>query len=222
MRIHNVLLFPFLLDCSKHTTDPFWKYIFEDLACGKAPYGAFINKNFLCCNFKHKEFIYKLDETLPSEKLFNDIYSLLKTKLNIQSSIEQYEDSKIINKILNDNQFEFKQWSDIKKKSLKVFLIEEFVIYQKKKYKLSNRVMQELMSLIYLGLIFKNITSNDIIIKNNKIFSISGISFKNKKMVINYDIYHTKTLKKTEESKKETMVKKWVKYLDQLSSKIKV
>ena len=82
--------------------------------------------------------------------------------------------------------------------------------------------MQELMSLIYLGLIFKNITSNDIIIENSKIVSITGISFKSKKLIINYDIYHSKILKKTEESKKEMMGKKWVQYLDQISSKIKV
>ena len=220
MRIHNVLLFPFLLNCSKHTTDPFWKYIFEDLACGKAPYGAFINKNFLCCNFKHKEFIYKLDKTLSSEKLFKDIYNLLKTKLNIQSSIEQYEDSKIIQKILNDNHFEFKTWSDIKKKSLKVFLIEHYVIRQKKLYKLPNKLAQQLSSLIYLGLVFKNITSNDIIIKNNSITHIKGISFKLHKMIISYDVYDAKFLKKNEDNKKETMVKKWIKYLDNLASKV--
>ena len=37
------------------------KYIFEDLAYGKTPYGAYFNKDFLCCSFKGKEFSYKLD-----------------------------------------------------------------------------------------------------------------------------------------------------------------
>ena len=70
MPIQNVLLFPFLLKCSSHTDDPFWKYIFEDLSCGKSPYGAFIQKDFLCCNFKNKEFIYKLDEQKSPKLLF--------------------------------------------------------------------------------------------------------------------------------------------------------
>ena len=221
MQIRNVLLFPFLLDCPKFTQDPFWKYIFEDLACGKAPYGAFIHKNFLCCNFKHKEFIYKLDETLPSEKLFTDIQTILKTKLSIQSSIEQYEDSKTIHKLLNSKKFHFKNWSDIKKKTLKVFLIEQYVIQQKKKYNLTNETAQQLISIIYLGLTFKNITSDDIIIKKNVIYNIKGVLFKQKKMIINYDIYDVKFFKKIDDNKKETMVKKWIKYIDGLTALIK-
>ena len=84
--------------------------------------------------------------------------------------------------MLDEEQFEIKCWSDIKKKTIKGFLIENYVIKNKKKYNLSVKTSQELLSLIYLGISFKNITADNILIKNNEIHSIQGISFKKQKM----------------------------------------
>ena len=55
------LIYPFFIDCCKYTDDIFWKFVFEDLAYGKTPYGIYLTKNFLCCNYKGKEFSYKID-----------------------------------------------------------------------------------------------------------------------------------------------------------------
>ena len=46
------LVYPFFLKCCEYTDDIFWKFVFEDLAYGKSPYGTYITKNFLCCNYK--------------------------------------------------------------------------------------------------------------------------------------------------------------------------
>ena len=70
------IIYPVFLECCQFTIDSFWENIFEDLAYGKTPYGTYINKDFLCCSYKDKEFSYKI-ERKDSEKLYKDIYNLL-------------------------------------------------------------------------------------------------------------------------------------------------
>ena len=51
------LIYPFFIECLQYTSDKFWKNVFEDLAYGITPAGTYINKDFLTCNYKDKEFI---------------------------------------------------------------------------------------------------------------------------------------------------------------------
>ena len=62
MLVKKELLYPIFLECSQHADDTFWENIFEDLAYGKAPYGTYISKDFLCCGYKKKEFSYKIEK----------------------------------------------------------------------------------------------------------------------------------------------------------------
>ena len=98
------LVYPIFLECCKYTKDNFWKYIFEDLAYKKTPYGIYIYCDYICCNYKGKEFNYKIDNAKDSKELFGDIYRLFnkrfellseKDKLNRRSLFEENE-----NKIL--------------------------------------------------------------------------------------------------------------------------
>ena len=79
MAIKKEILYPVFLECLQFINDAFWENIFEDLAYGKTPYGTYINKDFLCCNYKNKEFSYKIEKKDP-KTLYNDIYSLLGNK----------------------------------------------------------------------------------------------------------------------------------------------
>ena len=79
MVITNILVYPFLLKCCAFTNDNFWKYVFEDLAYGKPPYGTYITHNFLCCKYKDKEFSYKICDKKSAEKL-----------LSVSTAISQY------------------------------------------------------------------------------------------------------------------------------------
>ena len=80
------ILYPIFLECLQYTTDTFWENIFEDLAYGKTPYGTYINKNFLCCNYKNKEFSYKIEKK-NADQLYNDVFNLLAKKLGLLSLI---------------------------------------------------------------------------------------------------------------------------------------
>ena len=90
MPIKKEIVYPVFLECCEFATDSFWDNVFEDLAYGKTPYGTYINKNFLCCSYKNKEFSYKIERKEPIE-LYTDIYDLLTKKLGIMSHKEKID-----------------------------------------------------------------------------------------------------------------------------------
>ena len=85
----NKLVYPIFLKCCKFSHDNFWKFILEDLAYGNCPYGTYIVKNYLCCNYKGKEFSYKIDSKKKPDIVYSEIYDILThiTFLNIESQI---------------------------------------------------------------------------------------------------------------------------------------
>jgi hypothetical protein len=44
------IAYPVFLEACQYTEDAYWENIFEELAYGKAPYGTYISKDFLCCS----------------------------------------------------------------------------------------------------------------------------------------------------------------------------
>ena len=84
--IKNDLIYPIFLDCCLFTDNDFWKYILEDLAYGRSPYGTYIKKDFLCCNYKNKEFSYKINQKKEPEVIYNEIHDLLYNKLGLLSN----------------------------------------------------------------------------------------------------------------------------------------
>ena len=173
------IIYPFFIECCKFTNDIFWKSIYEDLAYGITPYGTYINKDFLTCNYKDKEFIYKIQKKDPKE-LYNDIYNLFKNKLSLMS---RNEIMKKKNDISISQEQTYEEWSDIKKKNLKEVLIEKYAINMSNKHNLTIVQTKYLMSLIFLSFVFKISTANDIIMKNGKIESINGIEFEKGKII---------------------------------------
>ena len=88
MPVKRDILYPIFLKTIQYTEDNFWKDTFENLAYSICPSGSYISKGFLCSNIKGKEFVYKFIDKEP-ERIYNDIYSLLKLKLNIMSKNER-------------------------------------------------------------------------------------------------------------------------------------
>ena len=178
------LLYPFFIDCTVFAKDKFWKGIFEDLAYGIAPYGAYVSKGAIVCNYKNKEFMYRIVNKNP-EELYNELYNLFSLKLNIMSK-EQVLQRKETNERVQE---EITDWASIKKKNFKDFLLENWAIRAKNKYHLNLAQTRYLLTVIFLGLVFKIFTSKDIIIKNGIIEEIKGISFTHKKVILERDIY---------------------------------
>jgi hypothetical protein len=111
------LLYPFLIECCKYTEDRFWKSIFEDLAYGITPSGTYINKDFLMCNYKDKEFTYKI-QNKNSKEIYDELFNIFKSKLCLVSRDEIINKKKIIEDKYSNHLYEYVYWSDIKKKNI--------------------------------------------------------------------------------------------------------
>jgi hypothetical protein len=220
MPIRKEIIYPVLLECCEFAPDKFWKNIFEDLAYGKTPYGTYISKNFLCCSYKDKGFSYKIERKNPRQ-LFKDIYDLLTKKLGILSFKERQ------NKRINFHKTEerikkFRQdWGNIRKKSIKDLLIERFVVDMKIKHSLPIKKAKQLLSMIFIAIVFKVITTKDIHYSDGKIKYIDGIEFSTKNFKITRDIYDvdiTSPVETIETPKKDLKIL-WERYLTSLRKK---
>lgn len=211
----KILIYPFLLKCCELTEDIFWRNVFEDLAYGYSPIGTFIYKDFLTCVLKGKECSYKIEEK-ESDVLYNEIYNLLCNKIGILSSIQQHNQ-----KLLLDSQYidTNVNWSLIRKKNTKEFLIEKYVLKMKDQYELSIDQCKLLLSMIFLGIIFKTINIKNIYYVDGEIESIDFIQFSKG------EVKYTKDLISSipEETKipltyKKYVTENWIPYLDQVIS----
>lgn len=216
MAIKKEILYPVFLECLQFINDAFWENIFEDLAYGKTPYGTYINKDFLCCNYKNKEFSYKIEKKDP-KTLYNDIYSLLGKKLGILSIRDKTNRQIDFQNIENELKECRKNWSNIRKKNIKDLLIERYVLNMKNKYSLSYKQAQTLLSTIFIGLVFKVISVKDIKYSDGNITEIEGISFSNKEFKFEKNIYGNDIeFRKCILLDKNSMSDNWEKFLTSL------
>jgi hypothetical protein len=167
------IIYPYFLHCCHETDELFWKYIFEDLSYGRAPYGVYFTKGFICCGFKGKEFSYRINENKPIPELFQDIKKILQTKLGLQST----EDLINVRQKFDETTKELSladcsDWSKVKKKEVKNLLLETFVI--KNNPNESRIKLKKQLSTLLLALQLKIITNEDIAIENGKIISIKN------------------------------------------------
>jgi hypothetical protein len=220
MVIKKEILYPMFLECIKYTDDIFWENVFEELSYGKTPYGTYISKNFFCCNYKDKGFNYKIDDKNP-EELHNDIYSLLVKKLGLLSQKDKIKKRLEFLNTDEENKDSKKTWSSIRKKNIKDLLIENYVISMKNKYFLTFKQAKYLISIIYIGMIFKIITVKDIDYNDGKINNINGIEFKKKDIILLKDMYDIKMPQSCiliED--KNLMSSNWDKYIDNLKKMV--
>ena len=184
-------LYPIFLKCIPYTEDSFWQNIFEDLAYGKTPSGIYFSKNTICCNFKKKEFIYKINSKKTPDVIFKEIYELFVSRTGIISQREKALLKLDLDTIATNVKNVRCKWTKIRKKAIKDLLIEEYVARMKRKYNLSLSKSQALFSKIVLSLIFKEIKAQDIIFnKYGSIKSINRFIFSKGDYIYEEDIYN--------------------------------
>jgi len=188
MLVKKELLYPIFLECSQHADDTFWENIFEDLAYGKAPYGTYISKDFLCCGYKNKEFSYKIEKK-TSTTIYKEIYTLLTKRLGLLSQREKVKKRKIFTDLEDSIKDTRKKWVDIKKKNMRELLIELYVTRMKSKYMLTSKQAKYVISIILIAIVFKVITAVNIHYSDGRINSIDGIDFNKKQVIIKRDLY---------------------------------
>lgn len=218
MPIRKEILYPSLLKCSKLADNNYWNNIFEDMSYGICPYGAYISKDFLCCNYKKREFSYKIDTTKTNEVLYKEIHNLLSNKLGCMSNAQRKNKKLEYDKLQSNIRNLGSDWSTIRKKNTRDILIELFVLKKQKQHNLSLKQAKLLLSIIFISMVFKVISSKDITFNNREIQSISGIDFDNKKIVYSKKLFDTNDKKEIEFSNKiindsKKMKHVWDKYI---------
>jgi len=216
MPIKKEIIYPIFLECCPHAKNAFWENIFEDLAYGKTPYGTYISKEFLCCSYRKKDFSYKI-ERKPSIQVHTEVYNLLTNKLGLFSPQERTQHKKEFEDLENTMRYSRDDWSSIRKKNVKELLVELFVTRMKNKHSLTLKKARYLLSIIFMAMIFKVITSSDIEYNDGQIQSIKGISFSKNKIIVECDLYNLEPISTTRIIEKKTkMSDNWVKYLKEL------
>jgi hypothetical protein len=207
------LQYPIFLNASQYATDTFWKYIFEDLAYGRTPYGTYITKDFLCCNYKGKEFSYKIDVSKSGEQLYNELYNILFNKFGLLSIEDKQVLRTTFEKTRDSVPLTNSTWASIKKKNIKQLLIENFVIEMKQIYSLTTVDTKKLLSYIATGIIFKTISNEDIDFQSGKIINISGFNFEKGKYIIPKTLFDFDSAQPISTNPKKKLSDIWEKYL---------
>lgn len=184
MPVKREIIYPVFLECCSYADDIFWQNIFEELAYGKAPFGTYISKGFLTCSYKNKEFSYKIERKDP-KILYSDIYSLLSDKLGILSYKEKTRKRLDFHEIEKTIKHSKDEWTSIRRKNIKDIMYEKYVIDMKNTYNLSYNQSKYLLAVLLLSIMFKTISSKDIVYKDNKIIEIEGINFQKGKIILN-------------------------------------
>ena len=196
------LVYPIFLECCKYTKDNFWKYIFEDLAYKKTPYGIYIYCDYLCCNYKGKEFNYKIDNIKNSKELFDDIYRLFTKRFQLLSEQDQLNRRSL---------FEETENKVIYLKKHKYNTIFQYIIDMKKKWNLNLLQAQALLSYILLAFLLKFLKSSDMIFKDNKIISIN---FKNSEIIYENNLLKNFKVQSLEIINTKKLSDLWIKFLE--------
>ena len=206
-------MYPIFLEACQYVADAYWENIFEELAYGRAPYGTYISKDFLCCSYKRKEFSYKIEKK-DAKEVFDEVYSLLVDKLGLLSHRERLDKQKAFSDHEDSIRDSRKTWAEIKKKNVRELLIELYVVKMKRKHSLSLKQSRRLLSVIMVALCFKVLTSDDIEYSDGQIQSIDCIEFVNKQVVITKDLYSIETsLAPNIMLDKKLMSETWEKYI---------
>lgn len=210
------LVYPAFLACTDFTEDDFWKSVFEELAFGVCPSLTYINKGYLMCNARGKEFVYKINAELDPETLFGDVYGLLTEKLGLKSTREIEEHKQAVD---SHQETVYTAWSNIKKKSIRDTIILQFVVEQTEKFQLSSQQSRELFRLINMGVLLKFIVSKHISLKDGRIEYIQGLEFSQGDFVYTKQLAHVPSVGGVNRTK-VSMHELWTRFIDGLAKAV--
>jgi len=213
------VLYPVFEQCVQHTTDDFWKNIFENFSMGKCPKGLYISKDTIYSSNKKKGVFYNIpqyESIAQSKNVFSEVRNILMNELSICSNIDIDNKKREISETnkpgeINDDTV----WSEIRKKNTREIYIIKFVLRMKRKYNLDWHNTQDLYSLVHTSFIYKSQSSKDVNFKNKRIESINGIEYDEslKKFVNKYIVAGCEVDEVLKESCKKYLSDYWDRYV---------
>lgn len=156
------MFYPIFDRCSRYTFDGFWKDIFTGMANGKFPDG--IKYDFDTNSLIFNDEVFVLPKT--ESDTFVEVKNILQTKLHVYSTRD------IFNLDDNSESDEENSWKKIRSKSEKDAILLNFVI--ETFGEINNSDIRKILSKLCLAIQFKDISSDDIFIEDNKIKEIKN------------------------------------------------
>lgn len=203
--------YPIFLEFTHHVKDDYWKLLYEDMAFGKFPSGAYVQKNYFCCYCKGKEFSVEL---IPKNfSVFTQIHSLLSNDLGIRSEKEK--------NVLKESVMKSQDVKD-PKRLIKDVSLTSFIIKKGERYNLPDNIIRKIFSLFIVGFMFKTLLLKDVVFNGNEIQDIRGFTFADRKVRINKNILelkkpHIEYENHTRNDSSNLLSSHWQKYIDNLS-----
>lgn len=188
----SIVQYPIFLKCCQYLSDPFWVYLFEDMAYGKCPYGVIIQDKTVYCILRGREFTYSLDGDKTAEEVSKELCQMLSSKLQILSQQDHFRFRSECQLHTKHYMESIHSWNDIRKKNLKDILLEKFSLSQQSKHAYSNQLTRTLFAIIFIGLQFKTILHRQIEYDHHAIQRIAGITCEPKRFVCEYNVFLTK------------------------------
>lgn len=170
------VVYPFLVKCSTHMPDEFWKSIVMNLALGKYPKCIYFSNYTIFSTTKKVQISYSIPLNRPEKEVAQEIYSFLLENTSLSSLDDNIKKKEMI-ALRKKNIIMSEKWSMIKKKNVRELIMINYVLREKKERKLSWDKSFELLSLIKLGFIYRLQASKDVEYSNGEIQSIKGIVF---------------------------------------------
>ena len=174
--------------------------IFEDFSYGLCPKGIQLitqtnnNKNMLLCVSRKYQFSVENRPTLNEEdveycdELINQVVKLLQENnlLNnkdalFSKEIEMYSKTRPV----------YKSWTEIRKKSIRDLLIQEYIIELSNRYNLHDLQMIKIYNFINMAFLLNLIQKNDILLEDEKITNIKYIHTTEDKILLDMKIFET-------------------------------
>ena len=170
------VVYPFLVKCSNHMPDEFWKSIVMNLALGKYPKCIYFSNYTIFSTVKKVQVSYSIPINRPEKEVAHEIYLFLLENTSLSSMDDNIKKKEMI-ALRKKNFVMSEKWSMIKKKNVKELIMINYVLREKRERKLSWDKAFELLSLIKLGFIYRLQASKDVEYSNGEIQSIKGIVF---------------------------------------------
>jgi hypothetical protein len=170
------VIYPFLVKCSTHMPDEFWKSIVMNLALGKYPKCIYFSNYTIFSTVKKVQVSYSIPLNRPEKEVAHEIYLFLLENTSLSSMDDNIKKKEMI-ALRKKNFVMSEKWSMIKKKNVKELIMINYVLREKRERKLSWDKAFELLSLIKLGFVYRLQASKDVEYSNGEIQSIKGIVF---------------------------------------------
>ena len=194
----RVLNYPVFLRCVQFAEPGLWRDTFEDLAYGVCPPGVFLTEPKtnpeaaqggpgVTLFSKNKNFVYDFTINAPPKQLYDDIVQLFTAK-----NVCNVSETGAFFNSLKQAPAPVKGWAEIKKKSIRDVLVQNYLIQKAAAYELTDAQLKSVHSFVSTALTLNLLDKEDIVLAPEppvRIQTIKKINFAHHRVTLDIRIF---------------------------------